>query len=161
MFKVGEYLVYRKDVCKVKEIKETDNGLFYQLVPVDDETLKIEVPVENKDNCLRKVISKTELDNLLKEMQTIETIDCNERMLEIEYKQLLSTGNKEDIIKVLKTAYLRIQDRIKNKKKIIEKDTNYLEKAEKLLFNEFMVVLNLTYEETKNYIIGMFKEVLS
>lgn len=154
MFEVGEYLVYRKDVCQVKEILEKEGIKYYQLVPMSDDSLKIEIPVENKDNVLRKLISKEEIDLLIKKMPNIELIDCNDRMIELEYRNLLATGNKEDIIKVIKTAYLRNKARLDNKKKISEKDMNYLEKAEKLLYNEFSIVLNLSIDATREYIIN-------
>lgn len=154
MFKVGEYLVYRKDVCQVKEIKDKKGVKYYSLVPIDDDSLKIEIPVEDKDNVLRKIMSKKELDDLMNEISTIEVIDCSDRMIELEYRNLLSTGNKEDIIKVIKTAYLRNKARLANKKKISEKDSNYLEKAEKLLYNEFSIVLNLSIDATREYVIN-------
>ena len=154
MFEVGEYLVYRKDVCQVKEILEKEGIKYYQLIPMSDDSLKIEIPVENKDNVLRKLISKEEIDLLIKKMPNIELIDCNDRMIELEYRNLLATGNKEDIIKVIKTAYLRNKARLDNKKKISEKDMNYLEKAEKLLYNEFSIVLNLSIDATREYIIN-------
>jgi len=154
MFKVGEYLVYRKAVCQVKNIKEKDGNNYYQLVPIDDDSLKIEVPVEDKDNVLRSLISREELESLINKMPSIELIDCNDKMIELEYRNLLSTGNREDIIKVIKTAYLRNKSRVENKKKISEKDNNYLEKAEKLLYNEFSIVLNLSFDDTRQYIIN-------
>ena len=154
MYKIGEYLVYRKSVCQVKEIKEKKGTNYYQLVPIDDASLKIEVPVEDKDKVLRNLITKEEIENLVKNMPNIELIDCNDRMIELEYRNLLATGNKEDIIRVLKTAHLRNKARLENKKKIKEKDINYLEKAEKLLYNEFSIVLNLSLEDTKQYIIN-------
>jgi len=152
MFKIGEYLVYRKDVCKVKDIKEKEGKEYYQLMPVDDESLKIEVPIDNEN--LRCVISKVDLENLVNSIPNIDTIDCSDRMIELEYRNLISTGSKEDLIKVIKTAYLRNKERIANKKKLSEKDTNYQEKAEKLLYNEFSVVLNKTFDQVKEYIIN-------
>ena len=152
MFRIGEYLVYRKDVCKVKDIKEKEGKEYYQLTPVDDETLKIEVPIDNEN--LRNVISKVDLENLVNSIPNIDTIDCSDRMIELEYKNLISTGSKEDLIKVIKTAYLRNKERIASKKKLSEKDTNYQEKAEKLLYNEFSVVLNKTFDQVKEYIIN-------
>ncbi len=152
MFRIGEYLVYRKDVCKVKDIKEKEGKEYYQLTPVDDESLKIEVPIDNEN--LRNVISKVDLENLVNSIPNIDTIDCSDRMIELEYKNLISTGSKEDLIKVIKTAYLRNKERIASKKKLSEKDTNYQEKAEKLLYNEFSVVLNKTFDQVKEYIIN-------
>ena len=124
------------------------------LIPIDDDSLKIEIPVEDKDNVLRSLITKDEIDSLINSMQSISVIECSDRMIELEYKNLLSTGNKEDIIKVIKTAYLRNKERLQKKKKLSEKDTNYQEKAEKLLYNEFSVVLNKTFDQVKEYIIN-------
>ena len=160
MFKVGDYLIYRKDVCKVKNIVNKQGIEYYHLAPIDDESLKIEVPLENSDSILKPIMSRQEIDNLIKEMPNIEIIDTTDKLIEYEYKQLLATGIKEDMVKVIKTAYLRIQVRINNKKKASEKDTNYLEKAERLLYNEFSVVLNLTFDETKQYIIDKVSEVV-
>ena len=152
MFNVGEYLVYRKDVCKVKDIKEKEGKEYYQLMPVDDESLKIEVPIDNEN--LRCVISKVDLEELVNSIPNIDTIDCSDRMIELEYRNLISTGSKEDLIKVIKTAYLRNKERLASKKKLSEKDTNYQEKAEKLLYNELSVVLNKTFDQVKEYIIN-------
>ena len=151
MFKIGEYLVYKKDVCKVKEIKEKDGKEYYQLTPIDDESLKIEVPIDNEG--LKPIISKNDIENLIDMIPSIEIIDCSDRMIELEYRNLISTGEKKDLIKVIKTAYLRNKARLDNKKKLSEKDINYQEKAEKLLYNEFSVVLNLTFDQIKEYVI--------
>ena len=43
MYKANDYLVYKKDVCKVREVKKNKmNGLdYYILVPIDDDSLII------------------------------------------------------------------------------------------------------------------------
>ena len=94
MYRVGDYLVYKKDVCKVKEIIEKDTGTFYSLEPVSDSSLKIQASI-NSDG-IRELITKKELDNLINNISKIEIIDCDEKMIEYEYKQLLCSGNKED-----------------------------------------------------------------
>lgn len=40
MFKVGEIIVYKKEVCKIKEIKEKSiqNKDYYIMNPIEDET---------------------------------------------------------------------------------------------------------------------------
>ena len=87
MYNIGDYIVYKRDVCKVKEIKEkyfkdTD---YYVLTPVQDESLRINVPINN-DNLIREVMTKEEVNSLIKEIPNIETIDLDERMLESVYK---------------------------------------------------------------------------
>ncbi len=154
MKKVGEYVVYRKDVCKVTEIKEKyRNGLdYYRLVPIDDETLHIDIPVE-KNDLLRDLISKKEVEKIIKEIPQIEVINCDDKLLEQEYKFLLNSNHLEDYVRIIKTTYLRNKEREKNKRKISDKDQYYFELAEKYLYNEFRIVLDMNYEETKQYVI--------
>lgn len=159
MYKIDEYLRYGKDVCKVKDIKlkKYNDQDYYLLVPVKDESLKIETPV-NSDK-LQDLISKEELENLIKKIPSIEPIEIEEKFLESEYKKLLQTGDYESIIKVIKTTYLRNKERLENNKKRAEKDTNYFELAEDYLYNEFSVVLGKSYDDTKNYVINQIEQL--
>ena len=45
LYKIGDYVVYKRDVCKIIAIKEKQfmNMDYYVLVPISDETLKIDV----------------------------------------------------------------------------------------------------------------------
>ena len=55
-----DYIVYRKETCK---IIEKEDG-YYRLVPVNDTSIKYKVPVDS--NFLKKVITKEEIDYLVK-----------------------------------------------------------------------------------------------
>lgn len=59
MYKIGKYVVYRHDVCIIKEIKENKliGNTYYVMTPVDDDSLIIEIPIENKMGFLRSIIS--------------------------------------------------------------------------------------------------------
>lgn len=159
MYKINDYLRYGKDVCRVKDIEEKkfNNQDYYLLVPVKDESLKIEIPIDS--NKIQKLISKESLDNLIKKIPDITPIDIDDKFLESEYKKLLSTGEYEDIIKVIKTTYLRNKERLDNNKKIAMKDQSYFELAEDYLYNEFSIVLNKSYDDTKQYIINKIEEI--
>jgi len=146
MYKIGDYVVYKRDVCKIRDIKDSN----YVLNPIDDQTLTITIPQSN--NFIRGIISKKESEELIKKIPNIDMIKVNDKLLENEYKNLLNSGKLEDLVKIIKTTYLRNEDRINNRKKIGEKDDNYFKKAEKLLYNEISISLNLSYEETKKYI---------
>ena len=52
MYKINDYVVYKRDVCIVKDIKDNyrNNEGYYILYPIDDDSLKIEVPISNKLN---------------------------------------------------------------------------------------------------------------
>jgi len=154
MFNINEYVVYKKEVCIIKEIKENqlNHNSYYVLVPVIDNSLKIEVPTNNKFNYIRNLISEDEINKIIKKIPDIKIINENDRLIENEYKELLKKGTHEDLIKIIKTTYLRNKEREINKKKLSDKDNTYFELAEKYLYTEFSIALNKTYEETKKYI---------
>jgi len=156
MKQVGDYIIYRKDVCKIIDIKKNhfNNMDYYLLIPIDDDSLHIDVPVDNRMGYLRDLISKDEVERIIKKIPEVDVIDSDEKRLEAEYKTLLSEGTHENLVKIIKTTYLRNKDRLDNKKKISDKDNHYFELAEKYLYNEFSVVLGLDYNETKEYVIN-------
>ena len=84
----------------------------------------------------------------------------DDKYIEKTYKELLMEGTYEDLIKIIKTTYLRNDFRIKNKRKISEKDYNYFMQAENYLYNELAIALNMTYDETKEYIINKVQELM-
>ena len=147
-----DYIVYRKETCK---IIEKEDG-YYKLVPVNDTSIKYKVPVDS--NFLKKVITKEEIDRLLLEIPEINTIDLGEKQIEQEYKELMKSGTHEDLVKIIKTSYLRNQIRILNNKRISEIDDDYFRRAEKYLYEEIGIVLNLSFEDTKEYIINKLKK---
>ena len=152
MYKVGEYIVYKKDVCIIKEIKEKyyKDIDYYILEPINDKSLKISVPINSK--FIRKLITKEKIKEIIKKIPSVEIINSHEKMLETKYKELLKTDNYLDLIKIIKTTYLRNKERLDNNKKVGEKDYNYFNLAEKYLYTEFSIILNMSYNETKEYI---------
>ena len=149
MFKVDEYVVYKNNVCKVKEVN-TKNG-YYTLAPIEDESLIIKVLIDN-NKTLRKLISKKELEKIISEIPNIPLIEDNDRLIENDYKELMRSGTYEDYVKIIKTTYLRNKQRIDANKKVGDKDKHYLQEAEKSFYDEFAVVLGKTFEETKKYV---------
>lgn len=155
MYKINDYVIYRHNVCMIKDIKENARlgKEYYVMNPVFDTSLTIDVPVENKMGLLRDVIDSYTAKELIKNIVNIEPLsDVNERYLEAKYKELLNNGSHESLIKIIKTTYLRNKNRINNKKKISEKDNDYFNLAEKYLYNELSISLDMTVQEVKDYI---------
>ena len=160
MYEIGEYVVYKRDLCKVKKILEKyhQNTDYYVLESCSDSSLTISIP--SNSTLIRKLITKEELEELIKRIPSIPVVDSSNKMIENIYKELLSSNSYDDLIKIIKTTYLRNKSRIDNNKKVAEKDIYYFEKAEKLLYNEFSVVLNMNYNDTKEYIRKKIEELV-
>lgn len=155
MYKKNDYLVYGKDVCKVYDIEtqKFNNEDYYLLRPIKNKDLKISAPITDKAKKIRPLITKEEIDNLIKEIPSIEIITTENKFIEAEYKKILQNPTHKDLIRIIKTTYLHNKKRLDNNKKITEKDKIYFEQAEEYLYHELSIVLNLSYEETKQYII--------
>ena len=154
MFQVGDKVVYKRDVCEIKEKKEKyfKDQDYLVLVPLKDKSLKIVIPEQVGKELLRDLISKKEIENIINLIPSINIIEIEEKQLESEYKRLLSNGSPEDYIKIIKTTFLRNKERLDNKKKIGDKDNFYFNQAEEYLYLEIGTVLNMNIEEAKEYI---------
>ena len=160
MYKVGDKIVYKRNVCEIVDIKldKFSNKECYYLEPVDDKSLKITVPID-LENDIRKIVTKKEVDNIIKNIPNIEVIkNINDKNIELEYKKCLDNLSHENLIKIIKTTYLRNKARTDSKKKISDKDDMYFKMAEKLLYTEFSITLNKNYEDTKEYVVSKVLE---
>ena len=163
MHKVDDYVMYKKDVCKIREIRKNiiNGNDYYILVPVDDDSLVIETPVDNRMGFIREIISKKDAEKLIEEIPNIEQVNViSNAYIDKVYKELLYKGTYEDLIRIIKTAYLRNDERAKNKKKLSDKDSAYFNKAEKYLYNELSISLGMNYNETKEYVINKVQELI-
>jgi CarD family transcriptional regulator len=153
MFKIGEHVIYNKDVCKIVDIKHnnSNDNDYYILIPVFDESLKIKVPAINKNNRLRTISTKKEIDDIINQISNIEIIVSDKPLPDNDYKVLLNSQNILDIVRIVKTEYLNSQS--ENKKKVSNRDNKYLALAEKYLYQELAVVLEMNIEEAKKYFI--------
>ena len=161
MHKENDYIIYKKEVCKILDILPNyfKNQDYYLLNQLSDNTLTIKVPTNSKE--IRSLITKKEVENIIKRIPQIEIIESDTKTLETIYKDLIYKGNHEDLIKIIKTSYLRNKERLDNNKKTTDKDNYYFNLAEKYLYNEFSIVLKLPYEETKQYVINNVNKILN
>ena len=142
-----------------KPINRTNKN-YYIMNPIDDDSLVTSVPVDTT-SYLRDVITKEEAEDLIAKIPFIETIQVNDRDIEYEYKRLLGENTLESLIKIIKTAYLRNMTRLDQNKKISEKDEQYFNQAERRLYNELSISLQLTFDETRQYVIDSVKALLA
>ena len=128
---------------------------------INDDSLVIEVPVDNRMGFIRDVISRDDALRLIDSIPKINPLsNIDDKYIEKTYKDLFYNGDVTDLIKIIKTSYIRNDTRIKNNKRISDKDKVYFEKAEKYLYNELSISLNMSFDETKSYIVNKVKEMV-
>lgn len=155
MYKANDVVIYRRDVCKVIGRKRSDftGEPCYVLVPYGkaDGTVRMQVPVANKAGNLRSLISVAELEDIMRRVPDIELLDNKPANMKSQYAALLKGNDVVDLIRIIKTSYARNKERLEQHKKLATVDDEYLQKAEKYLFDELSVVLGISYEEAREY----------
>lgn len=160
MFEVGEYIVYGlKGVCRVEDITHIDisgadkGRLYYVLSPIGESNGKIYAPTDNTKVMMRRVITKEEAQRLIEEMPQIELLWVpNDKQREETYKEALNTGDYRSWVSIVKTLYLRRQERVAQGKKTTALDERYMRTAENELYSELSLTLGVPKEQMEAYI---------
>ncbi len=155
MFEIGAYIIYgTKGVCRLEDItklhmKGADwNRLYYVLTPLGDRKGKIYVPTDNSKVLMRSIMTKKEAECLLEEMPQIEALGIpSEKEREAKYKEALHTCDSRAWVSIIKTLYLRGQERAAQGKKITALDERYMRTAEHELYSELALTLGVSEEQ--------------
>ena len=160
MFEIGQTVLYGMEgVCTIEERKKMKVGhtrsVYYVLRPVYRPNSTIFVP-EDKPELLEKirpVLSAREIAAILRELPNDEVAwveEPNER--KNEYQKILLAGERLGLLRMLKTLYLRRQMLLKQGKHLRTADEQLLRDTEKILKDEFALVLGLPQNEALGYI---------
>lgn len=161
MFEKSDYIVYgNSGVCQVDEITTLDvdgvpkDRLYYVLIPVNQSGSKIFTPVNSQKSQMRKIISKSEAVQLIEEIPEIEQLWIpDDKQREEQYKACMKNSNCKDWIRIIKTLYLRKEERSAQGKKVTATDEKYLRMAEDYLYSELSIPLGVEKEKMGEYII--------
>lgn len=159
MFESGTKLVHPMyGVCEIvcigkiemKNVK--DDRMYYTLVPVYDTKSKLFIPTDSELG-LRPVMSKENAMQLVESLPQMEPITVtNEKEREKMFKEMIRTGNCEDISRIIKTLYLRKKARLAAGKKTVSLDEKYLFMAREQLYGELAVSLGIEKNGVEEYI---------
>lgn len=160
MFEIGAQVMYGvSGVCKISDIRnETFSDvekLYYVLNPLSDLDATIYVPVNNPKSVskMKKVLSKEEVYELIHHMPQDEIYqEENSKERKELFNKILKSGDREELVKLIKTVYFQKKEREKIGKKMWASDESALRKAEKMLYEEFATVLGISYDEVLPFI---------
>jgi len=155
MYKINDVVVFRRDVCKIvgKHRSDFTGDQCYILVPYynQDGSVRMQVPIANKGGHLRDLITKKQIEDLIQNTPDLETLANKPANMKSQYAALLKTDELSDLVRIIKTSYGRNKARMEQHKKLASIDDEYLQKAEKYLYDEISVALNMSFDESKQF----------
>lgn len=149
MFKVNDYVMHGGNgVCQIVKIGGIDlygankDRLYYTLMPVFGRGSMIYTPMDSEKTVIRALISKNEAMGLLESFTKAECIQVtDEKLRENAYKEAIKSYECDKWLGLIKTIYMRKEERENNGKKITSLDERYLKLAKEYLFGELSIVL--------------------
>ena len=160
MYKVGDMVMYGAfGICKITAIEKRDftgeEQEYYILKHITSDKNTYYVPINNEAalSKMRSICSKSEVDELISHMNSegLIWIDNDIKRKE-EYNRIIKDADKHEIIRLIKTLYLRRNELTETGKKLRSSDENYLNLAENMLFEEFAYALDIDRSEVVEYI---------
>jgi len=162
MFKINDTIIYGSEgVCQIVDIKENDflggKRTYYVIKPMGYNASTIYVPVDSEllVQKMHSLLSKNEINDLIDSLPKEPTHWIpNERERKEKYKELLSSGNRAELLNMIRTVH---NERIKREslhKRLHMIDEHFLNDAEKCLYSEFQFVLKLKQDEVISYIMN-------
>ena len=166
MFKENDMVVYGiQGVCRVQGLVDRRVGenmiSYYALTPVGAPTSTIYVPEENArlTGRIKPVLSREEVMELIQSMPELPDMWISDENRRKEcYKNILLEGDRRALSAMIRTLYLHRQNQKAKGKKLHLSDERYLKDAERMLYSEFAVILNMNSEDMPAYIERQLKE---
>lgn len=155
MFRINDVIIYgAQGVCQITGTEEKTVGgvkkTYYVLKPVSEKGATIFAPTDNEIvlKKMRRLLSREEIHALIDAMpeNDAQWID-NENERKLLYKNILSSGDHLELIKMIKAIYAHKKAREAEGKRLHMSDEYFFKDAEQILYNEFQYVLGLDSKE--------------
>ena len=160
MFAANEVVMYgHYGLCQIRAIEEmkfgnADKTLYYVLQPVRDTHTTFYAPVGSNKIDIRRMLAKDEIYSLTREMpDDIGVWVKNDQQRREAYKEMIKSGNRREIIKMIKGLYDKQEEKRQQGKKLQAFDDRAMKEAEKLLYEEFAYVLNIPEDAVVPFIL--------
>ena len=161
MFQPGDLVVYgTTGVCRVESITRPNltgadrDKQYYLLKPMQQDGV-IYTPVENQKVPIRPVISAKEAEALIDLIPTMQAEACRAPTLQAlaqHYQTVVRSNDCRDLIELMMSIYTKQKQAEAQKRRLGMVDERYMKQAERLLYGEFAVALELPVEEVQPYI---------
>ena len=168
MYKINDYIFYgNSGVCMIKDICTPQiNGInkdkkYYVIEPVYSKGNIIYTQIDNQTKIIRTLISKEEAIELIEQIPSIKMIWISDNKAREEtYKEGMKCFDSYECVKIIKSIYLRGQEKSVEGKRLSSLDEKYKHLAEDCLYGELAVILDLPKEEIQNFVMEKINQQL-
>lgn len=153
MFQKGDFVMYgSKGVCKILDVTTlkmdgiSKDRLYYEMQPLDAAGSKIYTPVDHEKSkgVMRPVLTYREAQELLETIPDMELEWIrDDRAREADYREAIISGDAKKMMAMIKALHRRRRERVAQGRKLTSMDTKYLKAAEKNLYDELSLVLQM------------------
>lgn len=156
MFSVNDTVVYGTDgVCTVTDITTRvfakEKAEYYVLTPIHQSGACIYVPTASEAllRKMRRVLSAEEIRQLIADIpqESCQEWITDEASRRAAFKAILQSGDRRELVRMIKTIYLHGQEQKQNGRKLHHSDELMMKDAEKLLYDELAYVLGIRPDE--------------
>ena len=161
MFQAGDLVVYgATGVCRVESIDQPNttgadrHRKYYQLKPLYQDGV-IYTPVENTKVSIRPVISREEAERLIDLIPSMQAEAYRAPTLQAlaqHYHTAVRSHNCQDLIELMMSIYAKQKQAESQKRRLGLVDERYMKQAERLLYGELAVALEISFDEVQPYI---------
>lgn len=166
MYQAGETVFYGTEgVCRVEEVREMKVGgetaAYYVLRPIYREGSTVFVPLKNEllVSRMRPLLTVEEIDRMIDEVNEEDANwidDASER--KAAFQSVLLSADRRELLAMVRVLFLRRRNLATCGKRLRMNDEQMLRDAEKLLAEEFSVVLDRKPREVPEFIHGKLKD---
>ena len=159
-FQPGEYVIYGcKGVHRImgRVMLAMDSTAsekeYYVMQPCGKTDGSVYAPVNAEKTNMRRIMTREEAEQLLRTASTIQLLDFhNRKLLEEACKECIRSCDPEELMRVIRTLYIRKQERLRQGKKMTLTDIHYMEQAENILYMELSIIFDRPKDEIPAFI---------
>ena len=158
MYQIGDLVVYGSiGVCRVDGFSHPDasgSKLFYCLSPLYQSGV-IHTPVESAKVPLRPVMTSDDANHLLSQLSSVHVEIYKERTIQQlaqKYQSVLQTGDPLQLLSLILSVQQKRKQAETQNRRLGMVDERYGRQAERLLFGELAVALNMYIDDIPHLI---------
>lgn len=154
MFCVGQTVLYGSNgVCMVDDVTEKRIGKtkmqYYVLKPLCNNTSTLFVPTANQQlvSKMRRILTEDEAEAILRNLPPCGDWNDNKQERSEQFRAIITEGSCVELIRLIRLVRTHGQEQLAGGKRLHVTDERFLKEAEKMICEEFSLVLHISRDE--------------